>query len=116
GDHVRPKRGKLVGRLSDQPLAAGFILQIAGGKVVAATESGYVRKRIPFADVSGFLADNHHQLNFVIELFGDLDRQLDSAFVMIESNVELAEQHWRFGNRRADLLGMLAVVQAYADN
>jgi len=116
GYHVRTQGGELVGRFADQPLAAGFQLQIARGEIVAGTVAGHTGERISLADVPGFLADDDHQLDFVVELPGYFHGQLDGPVVAIERDVEFAEEHRRLRNGRANLLGVPAVVQADAND
>src|SRR5258708_2658200 len=84
GDQIWPDRAELIGRLADHPLAAGLELEVARAEVVAGRVAGDVAERVSLADVPGLPAHDDHQLDLMIELGRDVDRQLDLAVVRIE--------------------------------
>ena len=76
----------------------------------------HVLERIGFADGARLDPHHDHQLDLVVELVGDLRGQLHRAAVARQGVVVLVEQHRHFRHRRAHFRGMLAVVQAHADD
>ena len=100
--------------LPDHPLAGGH-LEIARAHVVEDGVAEDVFAPVRFRNVAAALADDHRELGFVIRLGGVL-RAARSAARPDDRGGKFREYRRHFGNRHLRFRGMIAVIQADADD
>ncbi len=110
---VRSHRGQGVADLAGRPLT-GDELEVAGAHVVDDRVTGHVVERALARHEAGGAADDDAELDFPVELLRSA-RPQDRLAGIEDGGVPLREDGWLLGNRLAGLLGVVAVVEADAD-
>ena len=115
GGHDRGTDGReRIECLADHPLAGGH-LEIARAHVIENGVAEHVLAPALFGNVAASPADHHGQLRLVIGLGGVL-RKHDGMAVPGHRRRKLGEDRGHHGNRHFRFLGVIAVVQADADD
>ena len=116
GDQGRADRGEGVEGLAHHPLLARLVeLPVACRDVVADGVAGDVLHRPIAGDVPPPLADDDHQLGLVIDLGAHLGQD-DLGPRADQGRCVFAEDDRLGGDRHAALGGVVAIVQAQADD
>ena len=108
-------RRERVDRLAARPQRV-LQLQVARADVVERHRAGDVRQGVRVGDVARRTADHERQLRLVVDVVGVRGRQHDRLAAAAQRVCELREPHRRRRDVLPGLLGVVAVVQADADD
>jgi len=112
--YARPEGSEGVEALGPGPLAISF-LQVPGGDIIKAGVAQDIILRLFCRHIPAAFAYNHGHLPLVVHLLagGGID---DLAAGWQDGGRRLEKEYWLLRKRHLQLLGMLDVIQAHADN